>query len=159
MEIVKASQNATTGDLRRRLLRVAQGVVFDIWMVHYTISSETTFTSADDLSMALSIRAQDQVDDAQNVDMAIQASDKQIFLKVPLIAAFLTSGADTLLGAHTISLPRPLTVPYLAGLFHQQTTGSVQVGIEVYFERRVASKMEMAHLVLSAGGRARTNPE
>lgn len=148
--------NGTTGDRRQQLLRPSMGEVFDLWLVHYCFSSEAGYTNDDDGALALSLRRIDQVEDAVDVDMAVMASAPGIFGKVSVAARFLTEGSSGYFFNHTIPFPKPFTVPWLAALAHMSFNSSVQVSAEVWFERRRASKVEIAQLMVTAGAVART---
>jgi len=154
MELVKASLSLGNSSATTVVLRGSQGVVYDILMVRYTPIIQVVMGTSDDFTMALSAAAQDQVDAAFSL-----ASFAAEFIGHDAVFAILSRVGITQPYGEVIVFPEPHTVPFLAFKVASVTTNTNLYVVEVYFNRRRASRNEMAYATFKAGGTARTNPE
>ena len=156
MELVKRLFTDAAGE-RTILLRGGTGFVYEILMVRYVVFLSAQPGDADRATIALSTRGVDQVNDATATARTVLADNPNIFATWSFL---IEKPTDVGITDHnlteTIIFPKPYTVPYLAALWSESIANLVEMGLELYFERRKASQKEIADLVIEAGGRTRT---
>jgi len=157
LEHVKTLANNTAGDFRRIVFRGGSGMVFDIWVVRWSLSKQSSFADNNQINAGLSIRAEDQIEDSNGPSILEMNTVQGVFamfnysIEAPTDVGLLnTSIIDTLV------FPKPYTVPWLATVTQETITGTAELVNEVWFERRRATQKEIASLVIEAGGRTRT---
>lgn len=146
-----------TADSRTRALYAASSLVYDLWMVRYSVSRTVNGADNDRFTVALSTREEDRVEDATVIPIDEVASDPQIFgiyhahYEAPTDVGVSLSQVNS-----TVTWPKAFTVPWLSVLWDVTWGNSTEMSVEIYFERRRASAEELAHMVLRSGGRARS---
>lgn len=155
MESIKAFLEDNAGGLRTVMLRNQGDTVYDIYMVFYSWSN-TSLGDANEVAMAaVSQRTEDQVEDLTAVGFDLLGREPRIHFPFAISGDLVTSGSAFIVGNLVVSLPKPLTVATLAGLFNIATSSISRLGIEVLFERR-RNLRQKAQLVAEAGNTSRT---
>jgi len=157
VELVKGSLSGTSANIRTILFENQGRTVYDIYLVRYSLQLLSLLDVNDVIDMALSTRAEDQVEDTTNVTFAELIGDRNIFLPFFYMADFVTEGASTIIASEVIPFTKPFSVPYLAFVGLLSVPVTANAGVEIYYERRRASIREKAQMVAEAGGRARTS--
>ena len=144
---------------RRTVIMQNQGLtVYDIHLIRYSFSGVNFLQTNDVLTMALSLRDEDQVEDATAVGFETMQTTQGIFAVYTLNIDFFTEGGASLKGGQNIPFPlKPYTVPYAAWIVNPALADVGIYGVEVWFERRRISSREKSYMVSEAGGRARTS--
>ena len=160
MELVKFGINQPGGgEVRRQLLRGGRGELYRLFGVHWTFGLEADLDADNDFMMALSSRAEDQVEDTTDISAAIQIQSPHIFGIIAAVNQEKSAvGFDYTILNETIPL-YGIVVPWLAIVQHYQGTPSMQQAVEVYYEPFKATQREIAFQVLQSGGTERTSPE
>jgi len=155
VEQVRLGGFANSQGLRSVLLQNQGDTVYDLRIIHYCLLNTSVQSTNEAVMMAVSTREEDQVEDLSPVGFDQMVTEEGIILPYAMMSDELTSGAVAMLGSQTITLPRAITVPFLAGIINFATANAPNVGIEVWFDRR-RDLREKAQLVSRSGGRART---
>ncbi len=125
-----------TADARVILLRPVEGLVYDIWIVHYSLLQIAQNADNDDFQFALSISDLDQRDDANVISIARMTDDPSVFFTW---GAFYEKASDVGVDlqelSKTFTLVKPYTVHQLA-VSWQESMNSAQATAEVFFEQR-----------------------
>lgn len=151
MEIVKHGFAAATGSERHVLLRGATGTVFDIWKVRWVFAGISVLSDNELITTALSTRVRDQVEDGIAIGFDEMIASPGLFAASSLMADLVTEGGAAFIATDDIDYPKAFTVPFLASVINPALATAMNVGLEVYFERRKASKLEIASWVVEAG--------
>ena len=157
VDLVKRGGVFTSEGFRTVMLRNQGRTVYDLYSVHYHYASVDALAGNDSIAAALSLRDEDQVEDATRVVLGTIVVDDAIFGVTSYSVDLSTNGAIALVGVSDQRWDPPFTVPFLAWIVEANSTATVHVGVEVYYRRRVVSSAEKAAVVAQTGGRARTS--
>ena len=157
MEAVKDGVIVGATLLRSVLLENQGLTAYDIWVVNHIYASTDVLQTNDLVMDAVSFRTQDQVEDAELIGFDEFMITEGLIFTSALMIDLDTSGGGVLLGNNWMAVPKPYRVPYLAWVVNGATAVSLNLGVEVYFERVQVSAREKAYLVARAGGKAQTS--
>jgi len=157
VEIHKA-RVSNSADQRLKLLLSAGNLAYRLFMVRYIAAQSSSLTDNDNFHIGLSTRAEDQAEDALAPTATEMLADPSIFGIWSFYHEAPTNvGVNNREMTHPINFPKEgILVPYLALVWQQVMSGTVFVGVELYFEREKINQLTLAAMVLSAGGRARS---
>lgn len=146
----------TTG-LRTILLHHQGKTAYDISVIHWINAQPDMNNTDEQIMMALSQRFADQVEDEAAVSFDELVEAQGIFATFVMSSDLSTSGANAIVGNHTIAFPKPYRVPYCSLIVNPATAAISRGGVELFFDRVRISDIELAQLVSQAGGRSRTS--
>lgn len=138
------------------MLHNARNIAYEILMVRYLWRIAGGIADGEGFRAMLSIRDGDQVENTDDPDIESILEEPGLLLPVMRTFERLTSGTVFIEGDTTLVLPELIRVPYLSFRLSHFWTANHEIGVEVGFRRVVVPAEQKAHLILAAGGRARS---
>ena len=155
--IAKAGVSGAATGIRRILLRNQALTVYDVWGVLWTAQNNSLAQINEVMMGALSVRPDDQRDDAGSINFLELLQFHGLFAAFALVSDLETNGALAVVSTLPIMFPKAIRVTQLAMVLQLATAIAGNMGVEVYFERVRVSAIEQAEVQAQTGGRIETS--
>lgn len=148
MELAKQGFVGSTADAEQIVLYPQDLIAYDIYVVRFLwVLTAAPADSIDEWLGALSKRQEDMLEEGVlELNITEIMASPAVFAMTPMATFVNTEGGAAAVLAHTITYPKPYTVPFAAAVFHAAGSVVQQMAIEVYYDEIKVSAREMVWL-------------